>query len=387
MKIGLIGDTHHGMRNGSHIWRSYQKDMILNYIIPLFKEKQITELIDLGDWFDNRRSVLAIDWKWMKEELIPLLAENGMTLHMVVGNHTIALRDSVEVNHCEILEQLSIAHGSHCVKAYTNPTEVTFGKTKTIILPWIAHSNYNQVVSAIEETDAAVVLSHLELKGFLLTKGKLLDHGTIKTSYFEKFIKCLSGHLHIGSEQRLRSGTLVKFLGIPYEQSWSDYDSGVANGVYIMDCNDTSLEFIPTPKDRSMFLELTYSYQDISSARKGKLWQDTDYLADTLGLRDKVVRIVVTDRSNQAHYAKFLKALRSVPCVNYQIVDTTKVVELEVEEVSAKDFSISPLEILLDKVEEIEYTDYDEDKEVRYEAISDKLKSVYSKCQDENNLV
>ena len=53
----------------------------------------------------------------------------------------------------------------------------------------------------------------------------------------------------------------------------------------------------------------------------------------------------------------------------------------------AKDFKVSPIEILLDKINSIEYQDYEDDKEIRYEDIGKKLKSVYDKCQNESNLV
>jgi ribosomal protein L20 len=137
----------------------------------------------------------------------------------------------------------------------------------------------------------------------------------------------------------------------------------------------------------SLFTELEYSYKSITEQKLNKQYLDVDYLSDILNLRNKVIRINVTDRSNAKHYSQFVKALRSVECVNYSIIDTTQVTELEVKEISAKDFNISPIEILLDKINEMEYIDYEDDKEVRYEAIGNKLKSVYDKCQSENNLV
>ena len=96
---------------------------------------------------------------------------------------------------------------------------------------------------------------------------------------------------------------------------------------------------------------------------------------------------MLQSRLGTSHYAKFVKTLRSISCINYNIIDTTQSLTLEAEEVDAKDFKVSPIEILLSKINEIEYSDYEDEKEIRYEAIGKKLQSVYDKCQDENNLI
>ena len=227
----------------------------------------------------------------MKEELIPLLAENGMTLHMTIGNHTICQKDDVTINHCAILEDLSISQGSHCIRAYTHPTEVVFDDLKVLFLPWCAKGNYDEVVDAVAKSEANVVLTHIEFKNFVLTRGKLCEHEVLSTSMFEKFDALYSGHLHIGSRQTLKSGTEVRFLGIPYEQCWGDFYSGVDNGIYTLDCTTQALEFIPTPKEKSLFKELEYSYSAIAASRKCKLWYDVDYLEKELNLFNKIIRI------------------------------------------------------------------------------------------------
>ncbi|MCP4988735.1 MAG: hypothetical protein GY928_22605, partial [Colwellia sp.] len=338
-KIGLIGDGHHGTRSGSHFFRDFQKDYLFNYLIPYYKERGITELVELGDWFDTRRYVLALDYHWMIEELIPVLAENGMTLHMVIGNHCLALKDSVHINHNRILEKAAKAHGSNCIKIYEEPEEVRFGDTDCLFLPWICESNYKQVVEAIDKSTASVVFAHLELESFVLSKGQLCEKGTICTSLFEKFDKVYTGHFHHTNHKTLKSGTLIKYVGVPYEQSWADYDYPAENGIYVMDCLTTELEFIPNKPTQSMFQTLTYDYEEIESSNLVKKYLDVDYLNDTLGLKGSVVRIEVFNKDNSSHYKRFIAALRLVDCVNFTTQDLTnevETVEQEVKEVEWK---------------------------------------------------
>ena len=378
-RIGIIGDCHFGTRNGNPFFRKFAKDWLLTYLIPLYKEAGITDLFELGDWFDQRRYTLALDLHWQINEMIPLLAGNGMTLHMLPGNHSMPLKNNTEINSTNALVNAAKAQGSLCVKSYDRPTELTFAQTDILVLPWICDSNFKEVTEAMEKSTATVVLSHAELSGFIISAGKLAESGTIATSMFEKFELSLQGHYHLPSEKTLRSGTLMKYVGVPYHQNTADADFPAENGVHILDCVTQELTFVPNPEGMSIFQTITYDYGWIESEGLEKEYLDKNYLADTLGLRGSVIRVEVVDKSNSSHYKRFISALRLVDCVNFTTQDLTDEVETIKQDVTEQEWKDSTLDVLVNKAESTD--GIHNDKVVKL------LKEAHQSCLDKSNLV
>ncbi len=59
-------------------------------------------------------------------------------------------------------------------------------------------------------------MGHLELIGFRVHRGYIMEHGT-DASIFNKFEKVFSGHYHTRSD----NGKIF-YLGNPYEMYWND---------------------------------------------------------------------------------------------------------------------------------------------------------------------
>lgn len=378
-RIGIVGDCHFGTRNGNPFFRKFAKDWLLTYLIPMYKKEGIVDLFELGDWFDQRRYTLALDLHWQINEMIPLLAENGMTLHMIVGNHSMALKADTEVNSTNALVNAAIAHGSCCVKAYNKPTELTFALTDILVLPWVCDKNYDETVEAIENSKATVVLHHPEFSGFVISAGKLAESGTMCTSLFEKFELSLQGHYHLPSEKTLGSGTLMKYVGVPFHQNTADADYPSENGVHIFDCVTQGLTFVPNPEGMSMFRTITYDYDQIESEGLVVEYLDKDWLNVTLGLRGSVVRVEVVDKSCSSHYKRFIAALRLVDCVNFTTTDLTSEVETVQQDVEEKEWKTSTLEVLVNKAESTEG--------IHHDKVITMLKEAHQCCLDKSNLV
>ena len=376
-KVGLLQDLHIGVR-GSSVFRNYIKSYLIDYAMPYFHSQGITQILQGGDLMDSRVRLLAKDRGWMVKELIPKLKEFGMTWHVLSGNHDIGNLDDLELSWVDWIA----AESDGCIVSYNKPQDLEIMSTTFSMIPWICKANYDETLDYIENTDATVAIMHAELAGFKMAKGNLCKKGTIDQGLLSRYENVYSSHFH----QESRAGN-IHYLGMNYHTDWGSVESDPVKGLYTYDTLTGVLDFKENPVGMSLFTELNYNYQEIAASRKGKLWNDVDYLENELNLKDKVIRIIITDRSNAKHYASFVKALRSVQCINYTIIDTTQSIELEAEEVDAKDFKVSPIEILLDKINTIEYSDCDDDKEIRYEAIGNKLKSVYNRCQEESNLV
>ena len=57
MKIAIITDQHFGARKGSQFVHDYFEEFYNNIFFPYLEEHQIDTVIDMGDTFDNRRTV------------------------------------------------------------------------------------------------------------------------------------------------------------------------------------------------------------------------------------------------------------------------------------------------------------------------------------------
>ena len=57
MRSLVIGDVHFGIKSNNSTWLDYQIKFFKNQIVPTIKEKDIDNIIFLGDLFDIRYSL------------------------------------------------------------------------------------------------------------------------------------------------------------------------------------------------------------------------------------------------------------------------------------------------------------------------------------------
>ena len=88
MKVAIITDQHFGARKGSKNLHDYFGKFYEDVFFPYIEENNITTVIDMGDTFDNRRSIDLWSLKWAKEKYFDRLRDLGIKVHTIVGNHT-----------------------------------------------------------------------------------------------------------------------------------------------------------------------------------------------------------------------------------------------------------------------------------------------------------
>ena len=57
MKTAIITDQHFGMRKGNRIFLDYFKKFYDTVFFPTLEKEGIKTVIDMGDTFDNRRTI------------------------------------------------------------------------------------------------------------------------------------------------------------------------------------------------------------------------------------------------------------------------------------------------------------------------------------------
>lgn len=323
MKIALITDQHLDGRKGSLAFWNYFQKFYDEVFFPTLEKKKVTHIIDLGDTFDNRKSMDFNTFHRVKEHYFDNL--QGYKVHMLLGNHCTYYKNTNRINSPELLlEQYSN------IRIYSSPEHLTIGSKKFLMLPWINAENRDDVLKLLETSDADICCGHLELNGFEVTPGMTMDHG-MDAGLFHRFNRVWSGHFH----HRSKKGN-VQYLGNPYQMYWNDYKD--TRGFHIYDTQSDKLEYIPNPFeifDKIIYddTKTDYNKQDVS-----------DY-------KDKYIKIVVDEKRDYQMFETLVDRLYNVG------VHDVKIVENLISEDSKTDIDISAkdtLTLLNEYIDEVE---------------------------------
>ena len=270
MKIALITDTHFGARKANVAFHDYFKKFYDDIFFPTIKERNIKNVIHLGDSFDNRKNVDFWALDWAKEVVYDRLEQYNTNLYAIVGNHDVYFKNTNEIN---AMDSLLTSYKN--IKHYSSATEVDIDGFKTLLMPWICQDNYKESMNTIKNSKSKVAFGHLELNGFSLFPGIVQTNAFmgLNPSYFQHFDVVFSGHYHT----RSNDGKIF-YLGNPYQMYWNDVDD--PRGFHIFDTETFKLEFIQNP--HTMFEKIYYDDTDVKSF-------------DAENLKDKILKIIETE--------------------------------------------------------------------------------------------
>lgn len=323
MKIALITDQHLDGRKGSLAFWNYFQRFYDEIFFPTLEKEGVNTIIDLGDTFDNRKSVDFNTFNRVNENYFKRL--KNYKVHMILGNHCTYYKNTNQINSPELLlEQYNN------IKIYVDPKEIKLGSKTFLMLPWINAGNKEVSLNMISKSNADNVCGHLECDGFEVTPGMKFDGG-FKISDFKNFKRVWSGHFH----HKSKHGN-VQYLGNPYQMFWNDYKD--TRGFHIYDTESDKLKFVRNPYE--IFDKIFYD--DTS----------TDYnKQDVSSYKDKFIKIVVTEKRNYQMFETLVDRLYNVGVHDVKIIETLVDTEdLDDIELNVKD----TLTLLSEYIDEIE---------------------------------
>jgi len=287
MKIAIITDMHIGVRGDSQVFLNHQKSFFENVFFPEIDRQDIRVVLNLGDTFDRRKYINYFTLKYARDFLFDELQKRKIEYHMVAGNHDTYFTNTNEVNSMDLL--LQEYDNFHIYEQES--VELTFGSTCIMMVPWLTKTNAEVCLSAMNSTNANILMGHFEIKGFEMLKGSVCDHG-LEKDVFKRFEAVYSGHFHHPSEYEN-----IKYLGAPYEMTWSDYAG--RRGFHIFDTETRDLTFIENPY--RVFHKIDYDDSDMTI--------EDIALIDTDVLKDTYIKVIIKNRSNAYLYDLFLNKL------------------------------------------------------------------------------
>ena len=327
MKVAIITDQHFGARKGSKFLHEYFKKFYDDVFFPYLKKSGITTVIDMGDTFDNRRSIDLWSLEWAKENYYRRLEDMGITVHTIVGNHTAYYKDTNSINSVDLLLKQY-----DNVKIYSECTEVMLDKLQVLFIPWINAENFEDTVKVVKTTDSICAMGHLELNGFRAHRGHVMEDG-MACDLFDKFDKVFSGHYHTRSD----NGKIF-YLGNPYEMFWNDVND--TRGFHIFDTD--TLTHTPVNNPYKLFYNIYY--EDTNH----KLFNATEY-------ENKIVKVIVRKKTKPKDFEKFIDKLYSIGVQDLKIIENFDIQENEDFEIGEEENTLSILSRYIDESE----TQYD----------------------------
>ena len=297
MKIALITDTHFGARNDNLNFNDYFYKFYEGVFFPYLLENDIKHCIHLGDVLDRRKFVSYRIAKDFRERFILPFEQLDIQLHALVGNHDIYYKNTNDVN--SLRELLDSRYKN--IHTYAEATEVTFDGLKILLMPWINSQNTIYSFGMINDTDAPVMMAHLDINGFAMNKSEIVSEHGYDREEFRKFDTVFSGHFHTKSDDGH-----IYYLGTPYQIYSNDWND--PKGFHIFDTETRELERIVNP---FTIFEKIY-YDDTKE----------DYsIHNVTKYKEKYVKLIVINKKDLYKYDQFVDRLLKADCHEVKIVE------------------------------------------------------------------
>ena len=323
MKVAIITDQHFGARKGSKFFHEYFLKFYNEVFFPTLERESIRCVIDMGDTFDNRRSIDLWSLEWAKKNYYDRLCDMGIDVYTVVGNHTAYYKNTNDINTVDLL----LREYSNVVVISSASEKVIDGR-KIMFLPWINDDNRQETYNAIDNSTAEIAMGHLELNGFRAHRGHVQQEARDDTRLIGSFKKVFSGHYHTRSDDGK-----VFYLGNPYEMFWNDVND--TRGFHIFDTE--TLEHTPVNNPFRMFYNVYYD--------------DTPHqMFDATEYAGKIVKIIVRQKSDPRSFEKFVDKISSV-AEEVKVIENFAIEENDDFEVEESENTMSILHRYIDESE------------------------------------
>ena len=322
MKIAIITDQHLDGRKGNLAFWNYFQKFYDEVFFPTLEKEGVRVVFDLGDTFDNRKSMDFNTFHRVRENYFERL--KPYEVHMLLGNHCTYYKNTNRINSPELL-----LDQYENIKIYSEPKEILMGKKVFLMLPWINRENQEDVFGRLETSEADICCGHLELTGFEVTPGMKMDHG-MDPQLFHRFKRVWSGHYH----HKSKKGN-VQYLGNPYQMYWNDYKD--RRGFHIYDTESDKLKFVANPYE--IFDKIFYDDTSVDYNKQ-----------DVSCYKDKYIKIVIEEKRDYQMFETLVDRLYNVGVHDVKVVETLVEEDSADIEVSTKD-TLTLLNEYIDEVE------------------------------------
>ena len=232
-EVAMITDTHFGRAKGNDMFLQGLIDFHKKQFFPTLRERGITKILHLGDFFDNRQHINVR----ILHEAMELLEGEGSEFEwwILCGNHDSHYRSTIEVNSLKMFKKLPHVHIIDDIE------KINIYGLDILMVPWIV--DQEDFIQRVENknTDCEVCCGHFETMGFKLNNKAVSNNGIKSDVFFRNFKLLFSGHFHTRSRNE-RDGCVIQYIG--NVQHLTRHDIGDDRGFTILNTDTREYEFI-----------------------------------------------------------------------------------------------------------------------------------------------
>lgn len=236
-KIAIIGDPHLGKKNTDKIKKDrilISQDAFYSSLFDYCSTNGIDEILWTGDIFDTQNSIETPIIEYAVKLFNNKLKK--FKHHIVVGNHDIFLRDSLDISSLACLENLSN------VTVYRAMKKVNINNLNILMVPFLVSDISPTFINNIEKIGSRcdVVFGHFDIIGAKMENGSASEVGLDMNLLLKNIKMVISGHYHNISSYKLVNN-IIQYVGTPYQLTFGD--AGQSRGFWTLD-DKMNLEFI-----------------------------------------------------------------------------------------------------------------------------------------------
>lgn len=312
--IPFLADSHFGAKSFHKTIFGQMMLFFEEQFFPWCLKNGVKNVVHCGDFVHNRNIIDLWINQEIKSRFFKWFEDNGVNLHIIVGNHDSYYKNTIEYNYLsENTKEFSHVH------VYQEQEKIKIGKYTFLMVPWIVNEH-----SFRFEDSADICVGHFEMSGFKMTS-QMFSTGGLDVGIFDQFKAVFTGHYHIRSHRKN-----IYYVGSQYPITWNDY--GEDQGFYVVE-DGFKISYIDN-KVNARFLKIYYDEingeQNVSigGIRKRNLLPVT--LEDAIAYaKENYCKLITNHVANQSLLDAFYTSLTNVSRDGYkiEIIDSNEIVE------------------------------------------------------------
>ncbi len=311
--IPFITDTHFGSKSFNKTVFESMMTFFEEQFFPWCLKNDVKNVIHCGDLVHNRNMIDIWINQQIKSRFFRFFQDNNINLHVLVGNHDLYYKSSMEVNYLvENTREFSN------IKVYNEQEKIQIGKYTFLMIPWVINN------TNFEFKDTAdICCGHFETIGFKMTSNMYADDG-FQARHFDDFKLTFSGHFHIKSSKKN-----IHYIGTQYPITWNDYNE--TKGFYVLG-DDYKTKYIEN-KVNPKFVKIYYSeldnVQSISVSGLNKSNKIVDVNKALKIANENYCKLIIKNVEHQNLMDSFYQSLVNVSRDAYriEIIDSNEIIE------------------------------------------------------------
>ena len=228
-KFLILGDLH--FRKCRSKEENKYRLNVLQFISDYMKLNKISHIIQLGDFFHDRKSVdVSLDNEVQNifDKYFNSILES---FEIVTGNHDVYYNNRNDISSLEMLKNIIPSLHITDEPDYSEVYKMTF-------LPWLNENNAEKFNEFLSKPNK-YCFGHLEINGFEMMRG-ILAKDSLEVSSFRHFDRVFSGHYHLTQDK----GNIT-YVGSVFQNDFGDY--GDIKRFFVLDQVKDEIEEVKIP--------------------------------------------------------------------------------------------------------------------------------------------